>query len=195
MLDASTGSTTGHARRNRGRRRGVPDRGRSEGTPFSTTFLDELTGGGGAKPAADGTDTSGTATSPGATADQRRNGRGLLPHPLRLAAGAAGFRRAGPLSRRRRRALRLPAAPYGGGDLALVDGARIAASDDFGRPRRGAGRAERILPSAAPMVAIGSAPRWTDLIEQMDITLPTAGHADADRRDLADILPRRRRLR
>jgi N-methylhydantoinase B len=38
-----------------------------DGRPFTTLFLDELTGGGGAKPDGDGTDISGTSTSTGAT--------------------------------------------------------------------------------------------------------------------------------
>jgi N-methylhydantoinase B len=40
---------------------------RLDGNPFTTLFLDELSGGGGATSNADGSDTSGTATSPGAT--------------------------------------------------------------------------------------------------------------------------------
>lgn len=40
---------------------------RLDGSPFTTLFLDELSGGGGATSNADGSDTSGTATSPGAT--------------------------------------------------------------------------------------------------------------------------------
>jgi len=40
---------------------------RPDGSPFTTLFLDELSGGGGATGSADGSDISGTATSPGAT--------------------------------------------------------------------------------------------------------------------------------
>jgi N-methylhydantoinase B len=38
-----------------------------DGRTFNTLFLDELSGGGGATPVSDGTDVSGTSTSPGAT--------------------------------------------------------------------------------------------------------------------------------
>ncbi|QOF69766.1 hydantoinase B/oxoprolinase family protein [Aminobacter sp. SR38] len=52
---------------------------RRDGTPFTTLFLDELSGGGGATVHADGSDTSGTATSPGATPSNLETNEAYYP--------------------------------------------------------------------------------------------------------------------
>ncbi|WP_378951334.1 hydantoinase B/oxoprolinase family protein [Mesorhizobium sp. ANAO-SY3R2] len=51
----------------------------SDGRPFTTLFLDELSGGGGATCNADGSDTSGTATSPGATPSNLETNEAYYP--------------------------------------------------------------------------------------------------------------------
>jgi N-methylhydantoinase B len=51
----------------------------AEGRPFHTLFLDELTGGGGATGARDGTDVSGTETSPGATPSNVETNEAAFP--------------------------------------------------------------------------------------------------------------------
>ena len=52
---------------------------RLDGSPFTTLFLDELSGGGGATCNADGSDTSGTATSPGATPSNLETNEAYYP--------------------------------------------------------------------------------------------------------------------
>jgi N-methylhydantoinase B len=73
---------------------------RADGRAFHTLFLDELTGGGGAGPRCDGSDTCGTTTSPGATPANLETNEAAFP-VLYLArrelvdSGGPGLRRGG----------------------------------------------------------------------------------------------------
>ena len=146
---------------------------RRDGSPFTTLFLDELSGGGGATVTADGSDISGTATSPGATPSNLETNEAYYPvlYLMRreLAdSGGPGKRRGGvgamhayrPHQTERSIAL-----------LSMAQGLQHPAT-------MGAAGGEPGLPSGFAItggdVPVAAAKGWPELIDVTDFRLPDA---------------------
>lgn len=146
---------------------------RLDGNPFTTLFLDELSGGGGATRNADGSDTSGTATSPGATPSNLETNEAYYPvlylTRRELAdSGGPGRRRGGvgamhayrPHQTERSIAL-----------LSMAQGLQHPAT-------MGAAGGEPGLPSGFAImssdVPIAGSKGWSDLADVTDVRLPDA---------------------
>lgn len=146
---------------------------RADGRLFTTLFLDELSGGGGATCNADGSDTSGTATSPGATPSNLETNEAYYP-VLYLArreladSGGPGKHRGGVGAmhayrpHQTQRSISLLSMAQG-----LQHPATMGASG--GEPGLPSGFA--VMDGDAPVIV---AKGWSDLADVAEIRLPTA---------------------
>ena len=144
-----------------------------DGSTFSTLLLDEVTGGGGAKLEADGTDTSGVPSSPGAAPSNLETNE--MYYPILYASrrelpdsGGPGRHRGGVSAIH---AYRVHRTEHSIGVMSMAQGLQHPCTLGIigGEPGFPSGFAV-----AGANVDVGPAPHWNDLVDQIEIRTPDA---------------------